>query len=67
MIKTILPTIFLVMVTSGCVGTITDKNVAQDSSSERQNNVAHTAKGTNKSSIDKNPTKKIDSSNGTRP
>jgi len=67
MIKTILPTVILILVTSGCVGTITNKNVAQDSSTERQNNVAHTVKGTIKSGVDKDPSKKRDTSNKIRP
>jgi len=58
MIKMILPTILLIMVSSGCVGTITNKNMAQDSSHQRQNDIRDTAKGTDKPIVNKIPTTK---------
>jgi len=54
MIKTLLLTLLLVMIASGCVGTITNKNVAQESTNERQNNSVHHAKGTKKPTTEKN-------------
>jgi len=60
--KTILSTLLLAIIASGCVGTITNKNVAQDTSNERENGVAHTAKGTNNSTVNHSSTE-VNSSN----
>jgi len=65
--KLILSTLLLAIIASGCVGTITNKNVAQDSSNERENHVAHTAKGSNKSTVDKGSTEKNNTVNRSRP
>ena len=62
MIKLILSTLLLAIIASGCVGTITNKNVAQDASNGRENSVAHTAKGTNNSIINNSSTE-VNSSN----
>jgi len=66
MIKTLLLTFLLAMVASGCVGTITNKNVAQGSTNERENNAVHHAKGTKNSTTDKSSAKK-NTSNRSRP
>jgi uncharacterized protein YceK len=67
MIKTVLPSILLVLVTSGCVGTITHNNVAQDASNQRGNHVEYRAKGTEKTTDAHKSTEKQDKVKGTQP
>jgi len=67
MIKTLLLTFLLAMIASGCVGTITNKNVAQGSTNERENNAVHHAKGTKKVTTYKRSIEEKDTSNRTRP
>ena len=59
MIKTILATVLLILLSSGCVGTITNKTIVQDSSAQRKDNIVPTAKGINNSTINQGLTKKI--------